>query len=315
MKNLVFFAYAYDDSMQGSPNVKRDLTKSKELYMKNITVAAISARMNLPADTTDVAILTNVPLDEPYSQIIAGHGIDVHIEPFDEFNFGPNYRWGLAFYKLCALKKTLNYDYDNYLLLDTDTYTFSDFSDIWQQTKDYLMLYDIGHRPTVPNCQKFYTQAYDFAGIDKQITKYGGEFIAGDKKILKIFISESENVFEQLKNKKFATTCGDEFIINIVADRMRANIKNAAGYICRYWTSPDFYRVSNNHIFDPISILHVPAEKEYGIPVIYNYLQKRNALPLPSSAFKILSLPRYPSKTRLLFVKIKRLLMRKFRAQ
>lgn len=313
MKKLVFFAYAYDSNMQGSPNVSKDeMAKNKELYMKNIVVAAVSARKNIPTDTTDVAILTNIPLEEPYSSILDINGIHVHIEPFDEFNFGPNYRWGLAFYKLCALKKVLTYNYDSYLMMDTDTYTFSDFSDIWGQTKDYLMLYDIGHRPTVPNCRKFYDQAYDFAGIDKQITKYGGEFIAGNKNILKTFIYESENVFKQLKDRNFATTCGDEFIINIVADKMRGDIKNAAGYIARYWTNPEFYRVATNHIFDPISILHLPAEKECGIIRIYRYFRKRNALPSTSRAFKMLNVPRIQSKPKQMFIKIKRFVTRKF---
>lgn len=313
MKNLVFFAYAYDENMQGSPNVEKGGAKSKEVYMKNIVVAAVSARKNLPSDTTDVAIITNIPIEEPYNQILDINGIDVHIEPFDSFNFGSAYRWGLAFYKLCALKKVLGYNYDNYLLMDTDTYTFSDFSDLWEQTKDYLMLYDIGHRPTVPNCKKFYNQAYSFAGIDKQITKYGGEFIGGNKKILNAFITESENVFKQLKDKNFVTTCGDEFIINIVADKMQDNIKNAAGYIARYWTIPEFYRVSTNHIYDPISILHLPCEKECGILAIYKKLTRRNTLPSPSAAFKILNLPKAPSKLQMLFTKIKRFLVKKFR--
>ena len=94
---------------------------------------------------------------------------------------------------------------------------------------------------------------------------------------------------------------------------MQGNIKNAAGYIARYWTSPDFYRISTNHIFDPISILHLPSEKECGILIIYKYLIKKNTLPSPSRAFKMLNLPRIPSKSKLLFVKIKRFFMRKFR--
>lgn len=312
MKNLVFFAYAYDDNMQGSPNVaKEKMAKTKELYIKNIIVAAVSARKNNPSVATDVALITNVPLEEQYNRILAINGVDVHVEPFDDFNFGPGYRWGLAFYKLCALKKVLSYDYDNYLLMDTDTYTFSGFGDMWEQTKDYLMLYDIGHRPTVPNCQKFYEQARDFAGVDKQITKYGGEFIAGNKNILKTFISKAEVVFKQMKDRKFATTCGDEFIINLVADDMRGDIKNATGYIARYWTGPDFYRVATNHIFDPISVLHLPAEKECGILAIYKYLIKRKALPSPARAFKMLNLPSAPTKAKLLFVKIKRFFTRK----
>ena len=316
MKNMVFFAYAYDTNMQGSPNVAKDeLAKTKTIYMKNIVVAAVSARKSISSDTTDVALLTNCPLEEPYNQILKNNGVDIRIELFDEFNFGPNYRWGLAFYKLCALKKALDYNYDNYLLLDTDTYTFGDFSDIWEQTKDYLMLYDIGHRPTVPNCRKFYDQIHDFAGIDKQITKYGGEFIAGNKSTLKAFISKSENVFNELKEKKFVTTCGDEFIINIVADKLECGIKNSAGYIARYWTNPEFYRVSTNHIFDPISILHLPAEKECGILMMYKHLLKKNAFPPKSRAFKMLNLPLPPSKSSLFFVRIKRFLTRTFRAQ
>ena len=93
---------------------------------------------------------------------------------------------------------------------------------------------------------------------------------------------------------------------------MKENIKNAASYIARYWTNPEFYRVCTHHIFDPISILHLPAEKGCGILVMYKYLKRRNTLPSTSLAFKILNLPRTPTKLKVLFVRIKRFIIRKF---
>ena len=63
--------------------------------------------------------------------------------------------------------------------------------DVYKRQADYLMLYDLGHRPTVPNCAKFYREAKAFNGVERQMTKYGGEFIAGNKQILTSFVNLS----------------------------------------------------------------------------------------------------------------------------
>ena len=303
-KNLIFCAYAYESEMQGSTNVANgNATKGKELYMKNIVVALGSAKMSNA--NTAVALVTNIEIDEPYASLLKNNGILIYKEPFDCFNFGSWYRWGLAFYKLCALKKVLAYDYDNYLLIDADTYTFSNIDDLWLQTADYLMLYDLGHRPTVPNCAKFYREAKAFNGVERQMTKYGGEFIAGNKQILTSFVNKAEVIFMQLKESGFQTTGGDEFIVNNAADQMRGQIKNAGGYIQRYWTAIEFNHVCTYHIYDPISILHVPLEKKVGIMLVYKYYVRHNQFPSKECVFWMLNVPHAPMKLTLLLKRLR----------
>ena len=93
--------------------------------------------------------------------------------------------------------------------------------------------------------------------------------------------------------KGFETNFGDEFIISLAADRFRENIKNADGYMGRFWTGT-FRYISTCYKYDPVSVLHVPAEKNYGMIKMYNYIKKYNSLPKKQKVYKILHL-RYPS--------------------
>lgn len=187
----------------------------------------------------------------------------------------------------------LTLDYDNFLMLDTDTYTQSSLDDLWQETEHNIMLYDILHRLSNPDCTGFNQEILTFDNIKKPITNYGGEFIAGNKKMLSDLIENAEKVFNKMKAKDFRTKYGDEFILRIVAEDMKNCIKNAGAYIYRYWTGC-FYLCSYSHLFNPISILHVPDAKESGMIKVYNYIKRKNKLPDNKKAYRIFRFPRLP---------------------
>ena len=94
-------------------------------------------------------------------------------------------------------------------------------------------------------------------------------------------------------NKGFQTTFGDEFIISLAADSFRKEIKNANGYIWRFWTGTYRY-ISTCYKNDAVSILHLPAEKSEGMINMYNYILKHDSLPKIQKAHRMLHLV-YPS--------------------
>lgn len=73
-----------------------------------------------------------------------------------------------------------------------------------------------------------------------------------------MFMSECQQVYAQMTKADFKTTHGDEFIISLAA--VKFNVKNAGAYIYRFWTG-SFRLISTCYKYNPVTILHVPAEK------------------------------------------------------
>lgn len=59
---------------------------------------------------------------------------------YNDFVFEKEYGWSLAFYKLCGLQYALTKRYDNYLLLDTDTYTHCTFA-VYGSSANIILCY------------------------------------------------------------------------------------------------------------------------------------------------------------------------------
>lgn len=293
-KHLIFCAYAQDSKMRSGANVQK-ISDTQSLYLKNAIVALVSAKASNPA--CEVMLVTNVQVSSVYSDLLAKHSISTVIAEFDSFRFDEQYHWGLAFYKLCALKYLLDHtQYDNYLLLDLDTFTQSELDDLWREAEHNIMLYDINHRLTIPDCAAFNDEVDSFMGKSRALTNYGGEFIAGNHELLSTFIAECESVFEQMNRLNFRTAFGDEFIIRIAADRLRPCVKNAGGYIHRFWTGT-FRLMSTCYHFNAVSVLHVPNEKNSGLIRVYNYISKQGKVPLSSRVHGMLHLKRASIET------------------
>ena len=193
----------------------------------------------------------------------------IHI-PFDSFCFDSAYPWCLAFYKLCALKHLCEMTYDKVCYMDTDVFVQDSFDGIWKECNQNILLYDINHGLNTPNYVALCNEVEKFEGSRNLITHYGGEFFASSIEKSKVFSSECEEIFQRMSEKNFVTTKGDEFILSLAADKLKANIKNASPYVCRFWTGASFRLVSTCYEYNRVVVLHMPAEKEHGMLKMYS---------------------------------------------
>lgn len=257
--------------------------------MKNIAVSCISARKNNGINT-DVALVTNIEIKEPYKCILLQNGVKLFKVPFDLFDFGAEYGWSLAFYKLCALYHICREtDYDFYAYLDSDVFVQNDFSDIWNECRNSILLYDINHGFQVEHYRHFLSEVTDFLNRETNITHFGGEFFAADKEKAILISQTCLDIYYEMQNKNFVTTHGDEFILSLAADRMKDKIKNGGAYVYRYWTGT-FRLVSTNYKYNPVTVLHVPAEKNLGMLKIFDKFIKKNKMPGRNKVWNLLHL-------------------------
>lgn len=133
-----------------------------------------------------------------------------------------------------------------------------------------------------------------FTGERKYITHYGSEFFAASTPNAKEFARECLRVYNEMAERKTITTKGDEFVLSLVADRMRTNTKNAGAYVYRFWTGTDFRLVSTCYKYNPVLILHVPDEKEVGMLKLYRRISKTFSIPPKEKVWKQLRLTKQP---------------------
>lgn len=278
MKNLIFTVFAFKDGFKNSPQLggKAD-KKTIDVYMKNICVSLISAKLANPRD--DVMLVVNKKIEEKYKKIFDSYDIKIRIADFLHFQFPERFSWALAFFKLNSLKWVVeNLNYDNYLLIDADTITINNFNGLWLDAQYSLVLYNIGHS-AIHRERKYIIDDYQkLFDTNELVQHYGGEFIAGNKKILKEFIDKCEEVYNTIKASNFnvAKNIGDETIISIAANTY--HVSSASPYIVRNWTG-NFYLASTNYHYNKVAILHVPNEKNVGFIKIYDYFNKNKKFP------------------------------------
>lgn len=266
-------------------------SKSKlDLYLKNCCVACVSAKKNCK-DNTDVALVTNIDVPTEYKKVLEQNGVKILRYNFDKFNFDGKYTWALAFYKLCALyHATEELDYDNYAFMDSDVYVQTEFSDIWKECGLKILLYDICHGLQTEDYQRFLKEVSEFTGKEALgVTHYGGEFFAANKDNAKMFVVECLDIYRKMMEKQFKTSCGDEFITSLAAARMEGDVRNAGAYIYRYWTRR-FHLMSTNYQYNPVAVLHVPQEKDFGMIRIFDKYVSLGILPSQKKVWRMLHL-------------------------
>ena len=271
----------------GGVNWKK-LDERLDLYLKNCCVACVSALKNC-GDDTDVALVTNIELPAGYAEVLETAGVKVLRYEFDRFSFDGKYTWSLAFYKLCALSHAVELgEYEAFAYLDSDVYVQGDFADIWKECEAKVLMYDICHGLQVDDYRRFMKEATEFSGKDALgVTHYGGEFFAANKEDAKAFVAACEKVYDEMRQKEFQTSCGDEFIISMAAAQSQLPIRNAGAYVYRYWTR-SFHLTSTNYEYNPVVVLHVPQEKEYGMVAMYNRYVRKGMIPSRYKAWSML---------------------------
>lgn len=294
VKNLIFVPFAFNDSKQTGVNVKSQ--NAFIVYLKNICVALISAKRFNP--NIDVALVCNFYPPNPYRNILLDNNILIIQEDFDSYIFDNDYKWGLAFYKLCALEKMIQkHKYDNYVYMDADVIIQNSLDLVFEELQNNILLYDINHGLSVPHYREI-IQEFQTFGISSYITHYGGEFFGASFENAKIFISFCKKIYEKMKERNLVTTKGDEFIISIAANQCRLIVKNAGGYIFRFWTG-SFYLVSTCYKYNPVCILHLPDGKNTSIVKIFNKYIIKNRFPSIPQIHKICHLKKQSLKSRI----------------
>ena len=303
-RGLILIPYAYVESFNSGVNIGKAIHQV-ELYLKNCCVAAVSARAHC-GESTDVAVMTNITIPSPYNHLLTSAGVKIMTFSFDEFNFGGEYAWSLAFYKLCALSKAVSHlDYDYYAWLDADVYVQGSFDDIWRECDHHILLYDINHSLANADYRRLLGEVESLCDDCKGVTHYGGEFYAASAADSVRFVEECVKIYSEMMARGFKTSQGDEFITVIAAHRLAGAVKNAGAYVCRYWTGT-FRLVSTNYKYNPVVVLHCPAEKQSGMIALYNRYVRRGRIPSPSVAHRLLHL-RCPSVVVILKIIVKKI--------
>lgn len=296
-RGIILIPYAEKKDSQSGVNIKANEKTRTDIYLMNCCVASISARKHNDSNT-DVALVTNIQVPSKYEKLLRSNHVLIIQQDFDAFNFTADYTWSLAFYKLCvAYRITHQFQYDYYAYLDSDVYIQSDFSLIWQECDDHILLYDINHGLQVEHYRHFLSEVEQFTNSKNKITHYGGEFFAANRQSAILFMEACNRVYMQMKETGFVTSHGDEFIISVAADSCNSNnIKNAGAYIYRFWTGT-FRLMSTSYRFNPVTVLHVPAEKEEGMLVLYRKYISKGKCPDNRKTYRILHLKHRSVKT------------------
>lgn len=299
-KNIICIPFAHIDKYNSGLNVRGGGTV--EIYLKNAAVACVSAKMHNPG--CEVAFATNLTesdLPESFIDLLTQHNILILHIAYDTFVFPEDYLWSLAFYKLCVLKHLADMDCESICYLDTDVYIQGSFDQLWEECKQNIMLLDINHGLGTSDYRILMDELAQFFDGRRYITHYGGEFFAATTQNAKAFVAECLTIYNEMLVKRTMTTKGDEFILSIAAEKMRANVKNAGAYVYRFWTGTDFRLVSTCYKYNRVVVLHVPNEKELGMLKLYNRIYKSGKLPPDKVVWGVLRLSRQP-----LYYQIKR---------
>lgn len=283
-KNLIIVPFAYKYKANTGVNIKRR-SNSLDIYLRNCCVALISAKKNQEDDTTDCALVTNIDIPNVYKNILSKNGILIYIQDFDLFDFGTEYRWSLAFYKLCALYRiSRSTQYANYMYVDSDIVVQKSLDPIFAQCENHIMMLNLKTLEPKEEMNHFLNEVINFNGNQK-VNHYGGEFFAANRADTLSFSEKALNVFNQMLQKKYITSHGDEFITSITATDYCEYILDAKNVICRLWTGT-YRNISEN--YRAACILHLPAEKEDGMLYLYDkYIMRDKCLPFGDSLYKI----------------------------
>jgi len=300
MNNLIIFPFAYNKNLKTGSNLQN--TKNvKSIYLQNIFVAALSAKLN--NNDCEVALIVNIDLDNDYKNCLTSYGISIYKCDFCDFKFKNDYKWNLAFYKLCALKFCSQLSFDNILCLDADTYTQSSLSFLWGNLKNGPCFYNRFGSTIVPigalKDLHFFRQMYS-----NSIERVGGEFFASTKHDLKEFIHNAETVFNIMFSDDIVVSSGDEYISSLASAMIEHANYNGERYICRVETGLLHKFVNINKLLIT-PVLHLYGEKKYGLIKIYKYLIKYKSLPNQKYVYNKCHIKHISIKTFILLLLIK----------
>ena len=266
-----------------------------DVYVKNAIVCLASAKVYNP---DAVCILNcNFSISPERRNTAELAGIEIHEVPYGKYVIKEEHKWAITQYKFDSMAHVLDImkDNDHLVLLDTDTICVRGLQEIFAEAKDGLLLYNVCHGYQQRDRQSIihaYEKLYFLRNTHP--VHYGGEFFAGSKVTLQKLLGYCEEVIQKAKEEEEVFIWDDEHILSIAAEHfMKGYIYSANAYIFRYWTNK-FYLVSTNYRYNPVCIWHLPAEKNYGMIILYEYFVKHHHFP---SIEKMASIMGFPKQT------------------
>lgn len=278
--------------MQGK--AVKDVEDAMNVYVKNAIVSLASAKMTTP---DAVCMLNcNFEISDELRRVAEAADVEIHHVPFGQYESNEKFPWAITQYKFDSLHYTLNLmnDEDCMILLDTDTVCIRCLDEIFREAKtDSLIMYIADHSYIHKRRQEMIQNYRKMFGTEKDnLVLYGGEFYAGTKKVLEELLEICGKVIDVAREKLTDEDLwDDEHVLAIAIEEFwNQKVYSAGAYISRYWTNK-FYKVSTDYYYDAVNIWHLPAEKSYGMIVLYEYFEKHHCFPDVKKMAKIMGLP------------------------
>lgn len=299
MKNLIIIPYAEIDGFQTGTQMQGK-KGHQDVYWKNACVAAVSCKHHNV--DCDVAIVTNITPPLYVSNVLKNNDIHLINCPFDDFNFGAEYIWSLAFYKLCALKYVVeSTQYDNYCYMDSDVYVQGSLAGAFVEAKWFILMYYLYQ------AQPLYGQTARTQDMVKlgclsddgpSVMSMGGEFFVASRANAEKYIAECKQIFDLMVAKNFQVTTGDEFISSLAMHRLFHLSRCAQAYVGRFYTRV-FRVIPEKWRYHPVPVLHVLGEKEHGMLKLFSSYISKGKIPSNNTVHRILHIKRPAFSVRL----------------
>lgn len=270
----------------------KSVDNAMNVYLKNAIIALVSAKIQNPEA---VCILNcNFEISAHLRKVAERAQIEIHAVPYGAYMSNEAFPWAITQYKYDSMEHVVGLmeDDDTMVLLDTDTVCVHSLREVFEESRYGLILYAVYHGYHQEKRQSIIRNYQKIFGLEHaDLVHYGGEFFAGNKVQLQSFLNYCKEVVLKAKGREELDPWDDEHVLSIVAEHFLKNkVYQGSSYICRYWTN-QFYLVSTNYYYNPVSIWHLPAEKNYGMLTLYEYYEKHHCLPDKKQMAKIMGFP------------------------
>lgn len=284
--NLIYNAFYFENKSVKSPNMRH--SKNIDTYLQQSYVSLKSAKLSNP--DCEVAIVSNKAIPEKYRDRFQKEGINNIIVPFTNYKMPKSFPWEFAFYKLEVLSYMADSDHEYILGVDMDTYFSDDLEALWKECSYHRPIFYILPVSSTTETRRNMIKDYQrMSGECIPILHLGGEFIAGSKQALALLSIDLKEMYKKISIGGFriSVDSGDEAILSMAASKRPFNCGNA--FVHRYWSRRAFYNVDSAWKWTPI--WHLPAEKNYGLIIMYKYLIKHDKLMEKRKAARLFNLP------------------------
>lgn len=307
-KNLIFEALAFIDNYKSSPSMQgmEQSGKAVEVYIKNTIISLISIKHHNP--NTDVALVTNIVLDEKWNKMLIDKGIYVWQCDYENYRMPAEIVYSLSYYKLCAFDYILkNTDYDKMCFVDCDTFGVGSFDMIWEEVESaFLMIPNDYAINAKIRCEITDLHARIMAKKNRIVPHISSGFIAGKRTDVKVVMERCQHVYNAIITMHdVAPVGGDEVIWSIALADYEGKMYCPRAYVLLanigvkdYWVDKADYEDEN------IVLWHLPTEKRYALIWAYNKYVQTGMFPSIKEMAKACRIRKIKNRFNILAVKV-----------